>query len=74
MYYCCYLYFLEINFRFQLKVCDGFFNENHNRYYYKVFLEKCSYNNIIMLFFNRNDISEGINLNKTNELKEYIIC
>ena len=37
-----YWHFLEINFRFQPKVCDGCLNENHNQYYYKVFLEKCS--------------------------------
>ena len=37
-----YWHFLEINFRFQPKVCDGCLNENHNHYYYKVFLEKCS--------------------------------
>ena len=37
---CHYWYFLEINFEFQLKVCDGCLNENHNHYYYKVFLEK----------------------------------
>ena len=36
---CHYWYFLEINFRFQSKVCNGCFNENHNHYYYKMFLE-----------------------------------
>ena len=40
----CHLwYFLEINFRFQPKVCDNCFKENHNNYYYTVFVEKCLY-------------------------------
>ena len=38
-----YWYFLHINFRFQPKLFAGCFNENHNNYYYKVFLENCSY-------------------------------
>ena len=29
---CHYWYFLEIDFRFQPKVCDGCFNKNHNHY------------------------------------------
>ena len=36
---CHYWYFLQINFRFQPKLCDDCFNENHNHYYFKVFLE-----------------------------------
>ena len=33
------IYFL----RFKPKVCDGCFNENHNHYYYNVFLKKGSH-------------------------------
>ena len=41
---CYYQYFLQIDFIFQPKVCDDCFNENHNNYYSKVYLEKyCSY-------------------------------
>ena len=40
---CHYWCFLEINFRFQPKLCNGCFNENHNHYYCKVFLGECSY-------------------------------
>ena len=38
-----YWYFLQINFRFQPKIFADCFNENHNHYYYKMFLENCSY-------------------------------
>ena len=40
---CYYRYFHEINFRFQPKVCNDCFNENHNHHYYKVFLKKYLY-------------------------------
>ena len=40
---CHYWYFLDIYLRFQPKLCDGCFIENHNHYYYKVLLGKCSY-------------------------------
>ena len=39
---CHYWYFLEINFRFQPKLCDDCFNKNHNHCYFKVFLEEYS--------------------------------
>ena len=35
--------FFEINFKFQPEVYNNCFNENHNHYYHKVCLEKCSY-------------------------------
>ena len=31
-------------------------------------------NNIKILYYNRTDISEGININRTSELKECDIC
>ena len=51
------------------KECDGCFNENHNHYYYKVFLKSVHINNIKMLYYARIEVSEGINVNKTNASK-----
>ena len=45
-------------------------NENHNHYYYHVFLEKHT-NNIKMVYYRKTEISEGIDVDKTiaKELK-----
>ena len=51
------------------KVCDGCFNENHNHYYYKVFLKSVHINNIKMLYYARTEVSEGINVNMTSVSK-----
>ena len=42
------------------------FNKDTNRYYYNMFLE--------MLYFDRIDVSEGIDINKTNASKECANC
>ena len=71
---CHYCYFLEKNFRIQPKAFHGCFNENHNRYYYKVFLENVEVNSIDILYYDRIEVSEGININNLSASKECIIC
>ena len=51
---------------------DNFFQED-NKYYQQVFLDECLYE-LKMLEYNRIDISEGIDINKTNASKECDIC
>ena len=46
------------------------FNEKRNHYYYKVFSEKNCIANIKMLYCNRTDVSEGIDINNTGASKE----
>ena len=43
------------------------------KYYPQVFLYKCLYE-LQMLEYDRNDISEGVDVNKTNASKEYDVC
>ena len=62
-----------MNFEFQINVWDDSFNEHHNHYYYKVFLEKYPYN-IKMLYFDKIDVSESIDVNQTSSSKECISC
>ena len=45
------------------------FNEGKNRYYYNVHI-----NNITMTYYDKSDVSEGIDVNKTNESKEGDVC
>ena len=57
-------------------VVRAVFHEN-NKYYPQVFLDECLYklyNNIKMLYFNRIDVSEGNDVNKTSASKECDIC
>ena len=57
-------------------VVRAVFHEN-NKYYPQVFLDECLYklyNNIKMLYFNRIDLSEGNDVNKTSASKECDIC
>ena len=61
-------------FQFHPKVCDDCFNENHNHYYYKVFLTHFQINNMKMLYYDRINISEGIDINKTSTLKVCFIA
>ena len=42
--------------------------------YSQIYLDECLYEIVQMLEYNRIDISEGININKTNESKECKIC
>ena len=62
-------------------------NENKNKYYYNIFLEKDSYKDksytqsflflfvyCKMLYFDRIEVSEGIDVNKTSESKECNVC
>ena len=44
-----------------------------NKCYLEVFLDKCLYN-IYMLEYDRIDISEVIHVNKTNGLRDCIVC
>ena len=46
------------------------FNKNHDRYYYETFLGKCSYKLYKKLYYDRVDVSEGIDVNKTSVSKE----
>ena len=57
------------------------FNKNENNYYYNKFLQKASYklpkNKFlykIMLYCDRNGVSERIDVNKTSKSKECDIC
>ena len=50
------------------------FNKDKNNYYYNIFFKKCSYNNINRLYYDRIDVSEGIDVNKTSASEEYNIC
>ena len=57
-------------------VVRAVFHKN-NKYYPQVFLDECLYklyNNIKMLYFNRIDVSEGNDVNKTSASKECDIC
>ena len=57
-------------------VVRAVFHEN-NKYYPQVFLDECLYklyNNIKMLYFNRIDLSEGNDVNKTSASKKCDIC
>ena len=47
--------------------------EEDGKYYSKVFLDKCLYE-VQMLEYDRIDISEEIDINKTNASKECDIC
>ena len=47
------------------------FNKDKNHYYYNIFLEKCSYK---QYKYERIDISERIDVNKTSASKECDIC
>ena len=44
-----------------------------NKYYPQVFLDECLYK-LLMLKYDRIDVSKGIDVNKTNELCRCIIC
>ena len=52
------------------------FNKNQDYCYYKVLLEKCSYKwyKNADRNYDRIDVSEGINVNKTSASKVIIIC
>ena len=63
------------------------FSKNQNHYYYNIFLVWGSYEDkpctqlfwmndctLYMLYFDRIDVSEGIDVNKTSESKECNIC
>ena len=47
--------------------------EEHGKFYWQLFLDYCLYE-VWMLEYNRIDISEGIDVNKTSASKEYDIC
>ena len=52
------------------------FHEN-NKYYPQVFLDECLHkfqNNIKMLYFDRTDVSEGVDVSKTSASKECDNC
>ena len=50
------------------------FNKNQNYYYYKALLEKCLCKQYKKLYYERINVSEGFNVSKTSDSKEYIIC
>ena len=66
-----------------MTVVRAVFHEN-NKYYPQVFLDECLYKLWIiikMLYFDRIEVSEGINVNKTSKSKEsnifhywYFLC
>ena len=52
------------------------FHEN-NKYYLQVFLDECLYNlinNKKMLYYDRIELSEGIDVDKTSASKECDVC
>ena len=49
------------------------FREN-NKYCLQVFLDECLYKNINMLYYDRIDVSEGIDFNKKSASKDCDIC
>ena len=53
--------------------CKFVFYKISNHYYYETFLEKCLCNSF-MLYYNRNDISEGVDVNKTSTSKDCTVC
>ena len=46
------------------------FNENHNHYYYKVLLEKCSYKQYEYTFLDRIDVFKGVEIDKVSRSRE----
>ena len=54
-----------------IKVVRALFNEN-NKYYPHVFSEQIM-NNIKILYYDRIDVSEGIDINKTKGIKRNVI-
>ena len=44
---------------------------DENKYYPQVFLDECLHE---MIYYDRTDVSEGINVNKTRALKECDVC
>ena len=47
--------------------------QKDNKYYPKMFFDECSYE-LWMLQYDKIDISEGIDINKTNALKKCDMC
>ena len=45
-------------------------NKDKNNYYHNIFLEIVRMSDISMLFFDRTDISEGVDINKTRASKD----
>ena len=45
-------------------------NKDKNNYYHNIFLEIVRMSDINMLFFDRTDISEGVDINKTRAPKD----
>ena len=45
-------------------------NKDKNNYYHNIFLEIVRMSDINMLFFDRTDISEGVDINKTRASKD----
>ena len=45
-------------------------NKDKNNYYQNIFLEIVRMSDINMLFFDRTDISEGVDINKTRASKD----
>ena len=53
------------------------FNKDKNKYYYNIFLERALYkflHKIETLYYDIIDVSEGIDVNKANDLKKCDIC
>ena len=81
------LYLLKKYWLFIVLLIQSAVNENKNKYYYNIFLEKDSYKDksytqsflflfvyCKMLYFDRIEVSEGIDVNKTSESKECNVC
>ena len=58
----------KLTFHNVIILIKSVFNRDKNNYYYNIFLEKYI-NNINMLYYDRNDVSEGSGLNKASESK-----
>ena len=81
------LYLLKKYWLFIVLLIQSAVNENKNKYYYNIFLEKDSYKDksdtqyflflfvyCKMLYFDRIKVSEAIDVNKTSESKECNVC
>ena len=54
-------------------VIRSIFQED-NKYYPQILLDECLYELQKMLYYNNFDVSEGIDINKSNKSKESMIC
>ena len=62
-----------LNLHSMTVVIRSIFQED-NKYYPQILLDECLYELQKMLYYNNFDVSEGIDINKSNKSKESMIC